>query len=74
MLPESPQNPLYERYASREMARIFSARHRFLTWRRLWVALAECQRELGLPIAEEQLDDLRRAAGLAEELLTELAY
>src|SRR6185295_868874 len=49
MLADTPQNPLYERYASPEMARIFSSRHRFRTWRRLWITLAECERELGLP-------------------------
>ena len=63
MLPERPQNPLHERYASRRMARLFTASHRFATWRRLWIALAECQRELGLPISEEQLTALRRVAG-----------
>lgn len=62
-LPDTPQNPLYERYASREMARLFSARHRFSTWRRLWILLAECQRELGLPIAPEQIERLRQVAG-----------
>jgi adenylosuccinate lyase len=62
MAEDSPQNPLHERYASREMARIFSARHRFETWRRLWIVLAESQAELGLPITEEQLAALRRAA------------
>ncbi|HEX6200498.1 MAG TPA: adenylosuccinate lyase, partial [Thermoanaerobaculia bacterium] len=62
MAEDSPQNPLHERYASREMARIFSARHRFETWRRLWIVLAEAQAELGLPITEEQLAALRRAA------------
>lgn len=56
---EAPQNPLHDRYASAEMTRLFSARHRFRTWRRLWVALAECQRELGLRITEEQLAALR---------------
>lgn len=56
-----PQNPLHERYASREMARLFSAEHRFRTWRRLWITLAECQQELGLEITDEQLADLRRA-------------
>ncbi len=58
-----PTNPLYDRYASREMAAIFSPRHRYLTWRRLWVTLAECQAELGLPISAEQLAVLRRVAG-----------
>jgi adenylosuccinate lyase len=62
MLDELPQNPLYERYASREMARIFSSRHRFGEWRRLWITLAECERELGLPISEEQLATLHRVA------------
>jgi adenylosuccinate lyase len=63
MLPERPQNSLHERYASRRMAGLFTAAHRYATWRRLWIALAECQRELGLPIREEQLDALRRVAG-----------
>lgn len=61
-LSEAPQNPLHERYASREMARIFSAANRFSQWRRLWIALAESQRELGLDISQEQLDALRNAA------------
>lgn len=55
-----PQNPLHERYASREMARLFSAHHRFRTWRRLWITLAESQQQLGLEITDEQLADLRR--------------
>jgi len=59
---EAPGNPLHDRYASREMAAIFSTRNRYATWRRLWIALAECQRELGLPITAEQLDALRAAA------------
>lgn len=62
MLPDTPQNPLHERYASPEMARIFSARHRFRQWRRLWIVLAECERELGLPISEEQITHLRAVA------------
>jgi adenylosuccinate lyase len=57
---DAPQNPLHERYASRQMAALFSARHRFRCWRRLWIALAESQRELGLGITEEQIADLRR--------------
>lgn len=59
---EAPQNPLYERYASREMARIFSTPHRYATWRRLWVTLAEAQQELGLAISDEQLAAIRAAA------------
>ena len=58
----TPQNPLYERYASRDMARLFSSAHRFGTWRRLWIALAEAERELGLPISERQIEALREAA------------
>jgi adenylosuccinate lyase len=60
MLSDTPQNPLYERYASPEMARIFSSRHRFHTWRRLWVVLAEAERELGLPITGEQIQALKQ--------------
>ena len=60
--PQSPQNPLYERYASRDMARLFSSAHRFGTWRRLWIALAEAESELGLPISAEQITALREAA------------
>jgi adenylosuccinate lyase len=62
MLAEPPQNPLYERYASREMARIFSSSHRYATWRSLWIALAEAQSELGLPITTAHLESLRKAA------------
>ncbi len=58
----APQNPLYERYASREMARIFSTPHRYATWRRLWVTLAEAQQELGLAISDEQLAAIKAAA------------
>ena len=61
-LSEAPQNPLHERYASRDMARIFSAANRFSQWRRLWIALAESQQELGLEISDAQLDGLRAAA------------
>ncbi len=62
MLTDSPQNPLYERYASAEMARLFSARYRFHTWRKLWITLADCQRELGLPITAEQIAALQQVA------------
>jgi adenylosuccinate lyase len=58
-----PTNPLYDRYASREMAAVFSPRHRYLIWRRLWVTLARCQAELGLPITPEQLAALERVEG-----------
>jgi len=62
MSPEdssSPQNALYERYASRQMAALFSREHRYRIWRRLWITLAECETELGLPISAEQLTALR---------------
>src|SRR6187549_3644731 len=62
MLADTPQNPLYERYASPDMARLFSSRHRFHTWRRLWITLAECERELGLPITAEHIEALKRTA------------
>ncbi len=52
-------NPLIGRYASRRMARLWSPQQKFSTWRRLWVALAEAQRELGLAIGEEQIAALR---------------
>ncbi|MCB1056970.1 MAG: adenylosuccinate lyase, partial [Acidobacteria bacterium] len=62
-MSETPQNPLHERYASREMAAIFTSGHRYRTWRRLWIALAESQQQLGLPITDRQLAALRRVAG-----------
>jgi adenylosuccinate lyase len=62
MPADTPQNPLYERYASPEMMRIFSEKHRYGTWRRLWIVLAECQRELGLSITESQIEALKQAA------------
>lgn len=55
------QNPLITRYASREMSRLWSAQSIHSTWRKLWVALAEAERELGLPIAPEQVEQLRAA-------------
>ena len=55
------ENPLISRYASAEMARLFSAQKRHSTWRRLWVALAEAEAELGLEITPEQIRELRAA-------------
>ncbi|HSM61032.1 MAG TPA: adenylosuccinate lyase [Longimicrobiales bacterium] len=52
-------HPLSERYASPEMQAIFSPARRFGTWRRLWLALAEAQRELGLPIPEAAVEQMR---------------
>lgn len=54
------QNPLNERYASREMSYIFSDENKFRTWRKLWIALAETQRELGLPIRQDQIDEMKK--------------
>ncbi len=54
-------HPLSERYASREMQGIFSPGRRFGTWRRLWLALAESERELGLPIPDGAVEDMRAA-------------
>ncbi|MGH7199530.1 MAG: adenylosuccinate lyase [Planctomycetaceae bacterium] len=51
-------NPLLTRYASAEMSRIWSPQAKHSTWRRLWVALAEAERELGLDISAEQIDEL----------------
>ncbi len=56
------ENPLLSRYSSREMSHIFSPDFKFRTWRRLWIALAESERELGLNITQEQIDELRAAA------------
>ena len=52
-------SPLSERYASREMQYIFSQDKKFRTWRRLWIALAETEKELGLNITDEQIDELK---------------
>ncbi|MHC6179648.1 adenylosuccinate lyase [Clostridium sp. JNZ X4-2] len=52
-------NPLNKRYASREMSYLFSDEMKFKTWRRLWVALAECEKELGLNITSQQIDELK---------------
>lgn len=53
------QNPLNTRYASREMSAIWSAQRKHSTWRRLWIALAESQQELGLHITDDQLQEMR---------------
>ncbi|MCA9240950.1 MAG: adenylosuccinate lyase [Planctomycetales bacterium] len=52
-------NPLITRYASRQMAALWGAQKKFSTWRRLWVALAEAEQQLGLPITDAQLAELR---------------
>ena len=53
------ETPLNSRYASKEMQYIFSPDRKFTTWRKLWVALAESEMELGLPITREQVDELK---------------
>lgn len=56
------QSPLSERYASKEMQYIFSPDKKFRTWRRLWIALAQTEKELGLPITDEQIEELKEHA------------
>ncbi|HEX3601881.1 MAG TPA: adenylosuccinate lyase [Lacipirellulaceae bacterium] len=53
------ENPLITRYASREMATLWGDQRKFSTWRRLWVALAEAEAELGLPVTPQQIAELR---------------
>ena len=55
-------SPLSTRYASKEMQYLFSDNHKFRTWRRLWIALAKAERQLGLPITEEQIAQLEAHA------------
>jgi len=52
-------NPLTERYASNQMLSLFSPVKKFTTWRKLWIALAEAERELGLNISQEQIDEMK---------------
>ncbi|MCI7813426.1 MAG: adenylosuccinate lyase [Robinsoniella sp.] len=56
------QSPLSERYASKEMQYIFSPDMKFRTWRKLWIALAETEKELGLNITDEQIEELKAHA------------
>ncbi|MCD8314325.1 MAG: adenylosuccinate lyase [Firmicutes bacterium] len=55
-------SPLSERYADEEMKHLFSPDFKFSTWRRLWIALAEAEHELGLPVTEEQIDEMKAHA------------
>ena len=55
-------SPLSERYASKEMQYFFSPEKKFRTWRKLWIALAETEKELGLPITDEQIAELKEHA------------
>ncbi len=54
------ENPLIGRYASDAMCRLWGPQRKFSTWRKLWVALAEAEHELGLPVTKEQIEELRR--------------
>lgn len=56
---ENYENPLISRYASKEMSNLWSPQKKFGTWRRLWLALAESEAELGLPVTEEQIAEMR---------------
>ena len=59
MDPKAYQNPLTDRYASQEMVYLFSPEKKFTTWRRLWLALAEAEAQLGLPISPAQVKAMR---------------
>ena len=56
------ENPLNSRYASREMSSVFSDDNRFKLWRRLWIALAESEKELGLNITDGQIAEMKKYA------------
>jgi adenylosuccinate lyase len=56
------ENPLITRYASKQMSHLFSDDFKFKTWRKLWIALAEAEKELGLPITDEQIAELKAHA------------
>ena len=62
MVKDTYESPLSARYASKEMKYIFSSDKKFRTWRKLWIALAESEKELGLPITQEQIDELKAHA------------
>lgn len=62
MIKDTYESPLSSRYASKEMKYIFSPEKKFKTWRKLWIALAESEMELGLPITQAQIDELKAHA------------
>ena len=57
-MTERYESPLASRYASEYMLELFSADKRYATWRKLWVALARAEHKLGLPVTEEQVNEL----------------
>jgi len=59
-LKNTYESPLNSRYASKEMQELFSPDMKFRTWRRLWIALAEAEKELGLNITDEQIEELKK--------------
>ncbi|MDR2206196.1 MAG: adenylosuccinate lyase [Flavobacteriaceae bacterium] len=59
---DSYKNPLEERYSSREMLYNFSPENKFRTWRKLWIALAEIEKNLGLEISDEQISEMKENA------------
>ena len=61
-------SPLSERYASKEMQYIFSQDMKFSTWRKLWIALAETEKELGLNITDEQIEELKARVGIKKTI------
>ncbi|WOC33343.1 MULTISPECIES: adenylosuccinate lyase [Caproicibacterium] len=58
-MKDTYESPLSARYADREMTYLFSPDKKFRTWRRLWIALAEAEKELGLPVTQEQIDEMK---------------
>ena len=59
-MKDTYESPLSSRYADKEMKFLFSPDKKFRTWRRLWIALAEAEMELGLPITQEQIDEMKK--------------
>ena len=59
-MQDTYQNPLITRYASSEMSYIFSDDKKFRTWRKLWIALAESEMELGLAITKDQVEQMKQ--------------
>lgn len=62
MATDKYMSPLSERYASSQMQYIFSQDKKFRTWRKLWIALAEIEQELGISITDEQIEELKAHA------------